>query len=106
MAPGLTFRELAEKGWRTPNEFVAQRYSALAHGVGMCDEWPAVSFIEDWDGEGAYDGTFEPGMTVCIESYIGAEGGAEGVKLEEQVLVTDSGVERLSTFPFEDELFG
>ena len=106
LTPGMTFRELAEKGWRTPNEFVAQRYSALAHGVGMCDEWPAVSFLEDWEELGAYDGVFEPGMTVCIESYIGAEGGAEGVKLEEQVLVTESGVQRLSTFPYEDELFG
>ncbi len=106
MAPGLTFRELAEKGWRTPNEFVARRYPVVAHGVGMCDEWPACLFLEDWEGEAGYDGVFEPGMTDCIESYIGAEGGAEGVKLEEQVLVTESGVQRLSTFPYEDELFG
>ena len=25
-------------------------------------------------------------MTLCIEAYIGAEGGAEGVKLEEQIV--------------------
>jgi hypothetical protein len=30
-------------------------------------------------------------MAICVESYIGAEGGAEGVKLEEQVLVTGTG---------------
>lgn len=106
LAPGMTFRELAEKGWRTPDEFIAQRYSALAHGVGMCDEWPAVSFVEDWDELGAYDGVFEPGMTICIESYLGAEGGADGIKLEEQVLVTESGAQRLSTFPYEDDIFG
>jgi Xaa-Pro aminopeptidase len=106
LAPGMTFRELAEKGWRTPGEFIAQRYSALAHGVGMCDEWPAVSFTEDWDELGAYDGVFEPGMTICIESYLGAEGGADGIKLEEQVLVTESGAQRLSTFPYEDDIFG
>jgi len=50
------------------------------------------------------DGEFEPGMTVCVESYIGEVGGEEGVKLEEQVLITETGAEPLSTFPFEDEL--
>jgi len=43
-------------------------------------------------------------MTLCVESYIGADDGREGVKLEEQVLVTDSGIEVLSQFPFEDSL--
>ncbi len=43
-------------------------------------------------------------MTLCIESYIGAEGGSEGVKLEEQVLVTANGAELLSSFPFEEAL--
>jgi Xaa-Pro aminopeptidase len=42
-------------------------------------------------------------MTLCIESYIGAEGGREGVKLEEQVLVTETGIEPLSTFPLETD---
>ena len=72
----------------------------------MCDEWPAVSFVEDWDQGAAYDGVFEPGMTICIESYLGAAGGADGIKLEEQVLVTESGAVRLSTFPYEDDIFG
>ena len=31
-----------------------------------------------------------PGMTVCVESYIGEVGGSEGVKLEQQVLITDT----------------
>ena len=43
-------------------------------------------------------------MIICVESYIGAEGGAEGVKLEEEVLLTADGVQVLSTFPFEDAL--
>ena len=45
-------------------------------------------------------------MTICIESYIGEAGGAEGVKLEEQVLVTETGAEVLSRYPFEDAVFG
>ena len=48
--------------------------------------------------------SFEPGMTICVESYIGEEGGGEGVKLEQQLLVTETGTELLSTFPFEDGL--
>ena len=45
-------------------------------------------------------------MTLCIESFIGHEDGGEGVKLEEQVLITESGVERLSRFPYEERLLG
>ena len=43
-------------------------------------------------------------MAICVESYIGAEGGDEGVKLEEMVLITDDGHRRLSNYPFEKEL--
>ncbi|MFQ5786106.1 MAG: M24 family metallopeptidase [Alphaproteobacteria bacterium] len=104
LEPGMSFREFSEKSWRIPDAYVAQRYSTLAHGVGMCDEWPAIAFLQDWDRKGGYDGVFEPNMTICIESYVGAEEGAEGVKLEDQVLITDDGVQVLSTFPFEDDL--
>ena len=40
-------------------------------------------------------------MTLCVESFIGEEGGREGVKLEEQVIITEYGVELLSSYPFE-----
>jgi Xaa-Pro aminopeptidase len=43
-------------------------------------------------------------MTVCVESFVGSVNGGEGVKLEEQVLITESGVERLTTYPFEPRL--
>lgn len=54
--------------------------------------------------QSGYDGVVEPGMTLCVESYIGEEGGDEGVKLEQQVLITEDGQELLSTFPFESAL--
>ena len=38
-------------------------------------------------------------MAVCVESYVGRHGGHEGVKLEEQVLITESGYEMLSRYP-------
>ena len=45
-----------------------------------------------------------PAVSLCVESFIGADGGREGVKLEQQVMVTDSGIEILSEFPFEASL--
>jgi Xaa-Pro aminopeptidase len=101
--PGITCREFAEKAWRIPNAYVKNRYSCVAHGVGMCDEWPKVTHAQDV-ARSQYDATLLPGMTICIESYMGEEGGAEGVKLEEQVLVTETGCVVMSTFPFEERL--
>ena len=43
-------------------------------------------------------------MILCVESYIGSEGGTEGVKLEQMVLITDEGNRVLSTYTFEDQL--
>ena len=74
------------------------------HGVGMTGEYPYIVHREDNEAKG-YDGVIEPGMTLCIESYIGHEAGGEGVKLEEQVYVRDDGrVELLSDYPFEARL--
>jgi Xaa-Pro dipeptidase len=103
MKPGLSFREGSELAWRIPNAFVKNRYSCVAHGVGLCDEWPKITHIQDRE-RSAYDGELKPGMTMCVESYIGEEGGREGVKLEQQVLITDTGFKLLSTFPFEEAL--
>ena len=103
MRPGLNFREASELAWRIPNAFVKNRYSCVAHGVGLCDEWPKITHIQDRE-RSAYDGELAPGMTICVESYMGEEGGREGVKLEQQVLITDKGARLLSTFPFEEAL--
>lgn len=43
-------------------------------------------------------------MVICVGSYIGEGDGIQGVKLEQQVLLTETGVEILSTFPFEEAL--
>ena len=49
-------------------------------------------------------GEFEPGMVICIESYIGDETLQQGVKLEDQYPTTDKGTERLTTAPFDPSL--
>ena len=69
----------------------------------MTGEYPYLYHHQDYASFG-YDGVIVPGMTLCIESYIGKPGETEGVKLEEQILVTESGIELLSNFPFEDDL--
>ncbi|MEO1194304.1 MAG: Xaa-Pro peptidase family protein [Pseudomonadota bacterium] len=103
LKPGITFRELTEKSWTLPPSCAANRYSVVYHGVGLCDEYPSIYYTEDWDSSG-YDGVVQPGMTLCVESYIGEQGGDEGVKLEQQVLVTETGTQPLSNFPFEEDL--
>ena len=50
------------------------------------------------------DRYFPTGMVLCVESFTGSDQGGEGVKLEQMVLVTDSGTEPLSNYPFEDNL--
>lgn len=101
--PHMSFRDYAREAWDIPEEFYANRYYLSAHGCGMTGEYPYLYHQGDFPAAG-YDGEIVPGMTICVESYIGREGGAEGVKLEEQVLITQTGVEVLSRFPFEDAL--
>ena len=103
LKPGMSFREYADKAWNIPEKYFVNRYYLSSHGVGMTGEYPYLYHRADFSDAG-YDGMVLPGMTICVESYIGEEGGHEGVKLEEQVLVTDNGTELLSRFPFEEDL--
>jgi Xaa-Pro aminopeptidase len=103
IAPGITFREIADKAWTIPGRFVEQRYTSVMHGVGMHGETPFIAHAIDFQSYGR-DGVIEPGMVVSVESYIGEKGGREGVKLEDEVLVTESGVELISRFPYEDTM--
>ncbi|MDP6887182.1 MAG: Xaa-Pro peptidase family protein, partial [SAR324 cluster bacterium] len=100
---GMSFREVSEKCWSIPDEFLSHRYSSLIHGVGLADEYPNIKHLNDFEAVG-YDGMLEEGMVLCVESFIGTDEGREGVKLEEQVLITETGVERQSSYPFETEM--
>ena len=98
--PGVSFREFNEKSWQIPEKHLPHRYTLAVHGVGMADEWPLVLLHPDF--ERGYDGRFEENMTLCVESLIG-EAGSESVKLETQVLVTTTGIQRLDSFPWEPD---
>ena len=102
LAPGRSLHEVSEQCWKIPPEYLSQRYPSLMHGVGLADEYPSIKHQVDLDAKG-YEGVVAPGMVICVESFIGVEGGREGVKLEEQVIITESGVERMSSLPFETE---
>ena len=101
--PGLSFKEFGEKCWPVPDEFVPNRYMMMIHGAGLVDEFPTVAYAADYD-EWGYDGVFLEDMVVCVESYIGAVGGGEGVKLEQQVLITSTGAVPMSHDPIVDVL--
>ncbi|MBN9252242.1 MAG: aminopeptidase P family protein [Mesorhizobium sp.] len=103
MQPGVSFRDLSERSKVPPADCFPTRYGVLYHGVGLADEYPTLPHASDWTDD-TPDGTLEPGMVLCVESYIGRLGGHEGVKIEEQVLITDTGNEQLSTYPLEQAL--
>jgi Xaa-Pro aminopeptidase len=83
LKPGVSFRDLAEQAYAMPERFRPNRYSSLLHGVGLCDEYPRCAHLEGMERNG-YDSVLEPGQT----------------------LITETGYELLSTFPFEEELLG
>ncbi|UWQ05450.1 Xaa-Pro peptidase family protein [Aliiroseovarius crassostreae] len=105
LKPGMSFRDYADRAWDIPDAYYENRYYLSAHGCGMTGEYPYLYHRGDFPDAG-YDGEILPGMTLCVESYIGKTTGGEGVKLEQQVLVTETGIELLSRFPFEDDLLG
>ena len=96
---GVTFQEFTEKSWVLPEEYYPNRYSVMVHGIGLCDEWPAIRYPTDGGERG---GIFQKNMTITVESYIGKVGGKEGVKLEQQYLVGENGLELMSHHPLED----
>ncbi|CAN5879083.1 Xaa-Pro peptidase family protein [soil metagenome] len=99
LTPGRVFRELTFDAWTPPVDDY-RHYPCLFHGVGQCDEYPDIYFPQDWETWG-YDGVLEPGMVLTVEAYVGARAGGEGVKLENQVLVTEQGPELLTHFPLD-----
>ena len=102
LRPGLSFREYGERSFALPEPYLANRYADVAHGCGLGVDYPLIWYPEDAEW-GAYDGLFEENMIVCVESYVGAQGGQEGVKLEQPVWITAEGPVLLSDYPLEDD---
>jgi Xaa-Pro aminopeptidase len=105
LKPGISFKELTFGGHRLDADYQKQKYGCRMHGVGLCDEWPLIVYPDQWR-EGAFDYALEPGMMLCVEALVSPEGGDFSIKLEDQVLITETGYENLTTYPFDSALMG
>ncbi len=103
LKPGVSFKDLTFKGHVLPEAYQAQKYCVKMHGVGLCDEYPSI-YYEDHFIEGAFEDELQPGMILCVEAYTGKVGGTNGVKLENQILITQDGYENLTPYPYEERL--
>ena len=81
---------------------VPNRYAEMIHGIGFGVGYPPIYYPEDHE-TWQYFCTFMEGMTVCVERYVGAVGGDEGVKLEQPVLITADGPVALTDCSFEED---
>lgn len=105
LKPGVTIPELVAGCHVLPDNMQALKYGCMMHGVGLCDEWPLVAYPDNAVA-GAFDYPLEPGMCLCVEALISPEGRDFSIKLEDQVLITESGYENLTKYPFDTALLG
>ncbi len=103
LRPGMEFREFAQRAWACPDEYRPTRYGLIGHGIGLAGEFPNIPHHAP--GQTYPDiGHIQSGMVICLESYIGSPHAGQGVKLENQYLVHETGVECLSPYPWDSRL--
>ena len=106
MRPGRTNKDVAEAIIKTADKYgFGGRFLSLfiGHGVGIgANEPPYIG--ETLPGAPVYE--FQPGMVFAVEPLVWIEGirGGGGVRLEEQVLVTEDGPHVMSRAPFDEKL--
>ncbi len=100
---GTSYEEILHKAPRSRPEYREQAYSCMIHGAGLDDEPPFFPYPEQ-NGLRPH-GVIEENMVLSVEYYAGKKGKRDGVKLEEQILVTKQGPRLLAHFPFEQRLF-
>jgi Xaa-Pro aminopeptidase len=102
LRPGLTMREYAERVPPLPEKYRPQRYEVLAHQAGLEDEGPSVAYAEDPQPNG--ERVLKEHSVVCLEAYVGEVGARDGVKLEDQLVLTADGARVLIPYPYCDAL--
>lgn len=105
LKPGARINDITHGGHQLAPEYWKQKYSCKMHGVGLCDEWPFVPYPDAGLDE-AFDVVLEAGMVLCVEALVSPEGGDFSIKLEDQVLITETGHENLTRYPFDPRLLG
>jgi len=96
--PGITCAQLAHEAPPIPERYLPQRYECLIHGVGLEEESPSVCHPLDRQSNG--DRLLQENMALVVEIYAGDVGGAHGVKLGDEILLTADGSEVLAPYPF------
>lgn len=91
--PGATTGEVAAKLGDAPDHSTSTLH--FGHGIGIdAHEWPYMTCVTP-----NYPVEIQPGMTFAVETYV--DNGRQGVRLEENLVVTGSGYEILSTYPIQ-----
>ena len=96
--PGVTTAEIAEKLHEAEDysEFTLQ----FGHSIGLAvHEPPYITLMSKFEPV-----VIQKDMVLAIETYVGE--GQEGVRLEENLVVTDKGFEILSRYPYDPKLAG
>jgi Xaa-Pro aminopeptidase len=104
LRPGMTFAEFGAAAPAFPGKYMAQKYECVLHSCGLEDEGPSA--VHPGDPEPNGDRMIEPNMVVVVEAYAGETGGAQGVKLGDELLITEHGVEVLAPYRFSETLLG
>jgi Xaa-Pro aminopeptidase len=102
LRPGLTMREYAERVPSLPERYRPQRYEVLAHQAGLEDEGPSIAYPEDPQPNA--ERVLKEHSVVCLEAYVGEVGARDGVKLEDQLVLTAEGARVLIPYPYCDRL--
>jgi Xaa-Pro aminopeptidase len=101
--PGITCAQLADEAPPIPDPYLPQRYEVMLHGVGLEEESPSVCAPLDPQPNGSRE--IRPDMTLVVECYFGEVGADHGVKVGEEILVTERCPEILAPFPFDEAPF-
>ena len=96
--PGNTTAQVAEKlGEKEDYSEITIKYG---HGMGLdAHEHPHITFLSKKQPV-----TFKPNMVFAVETYVPDEEDKQGVRLEENLIVTEKGYEIISKYPFEEKL--
>jgi Xaa-Pro dipeptidase len=103
---GATTHEVADQwpdspsywGYENMNEVLPY---AIGHGIGLTlHDRPVISMLQKAAGYPPVP--LKAGMAIALETYAGKKGGEHGVRLEENILVTEEGCEVLTRWPIEE----
>ncbi|MFZ5570284.1 MAG: M24 family metallopeptidase [Thermodesulfobacteriota bacterium] len=103
---GVTDHEILEKWPQSPSYWGYDSWEEVSpyvfgHGIGLSlHDPPVISPLRK--AYGLPPVTLRQGMVIALETYAGHKGGKDGVRLEENVLITRDGYEVLSRWPVKE----